>query len=229
MYSRMHFCTEVVQCALYCTVSMGSSSPRATLESHLGQPSLQSLLACMACDLSFCVLTAGGCSSFHIYSNFLPLYLQTRPCTLVNVYWSLFFVVLLYIKAIVIARWFPYMFLFFYYKHNMPKTWVIYSHFGPSGLMEVQTRPGLLVVVLRALYFFKGYYFPYYVAQCLMLITFCFPIYHGDRFPYVDHREPHKCGEPLIGHTPLSTILDIKLFHLAVVFWLHDVVTVSIC
>ena len=104
MYSRMYVGTEVVQCALYCTISMGSRSLRAALESHLGRPSLQSLLACMACDLSFCVLTADGCSSFHIYSNFLPLYLQTRPCTLVNVYWSLFFVVLLYIKAIVIAR-----------------------------------------------------------------------------------------------------------------------------
>ena len=94
MFSQMHFGTGVVQCALYCTISMGSSSPRAPLESHVGQPSLQSLLACMACDLSFCVVTADGCSSFHIYSKFLPLYLQTRPCTLVNVYWSLFFVVL---------------------------------------------------------------------------------------------------------------------------------------
>ena len=94
MDSRMRLGTQVVQCALYCTINMGSSSPSATLESHPGQPSLHSLSACMACYLSLGVLTADGCSSFHIYSNSLPLYLQTRPCTLVNVYWSLFFVVL---------------------------------------------------------------------------------------------------------------------------------------
>ena len=45
MGSQLRLGTQVVQCALYCTVSMGSSSCSTTLESHPGQPSLHSLSA----------------------------------------------------------------------------------------------------------------------------------------------------------------------------------------